>query len=107
MRGAATLLLIVAQALGSERPARREVLAFYYGWYGNPEVSGKWVHWKDVDLANHTIGGSTHFPALGAYDSHDPNVIAQHVKQACEAGEGCGDHRVHHDEAGSRRFSRL
>ncbi len=23
----------------------RLVLAFYYGWYGAPEVSGKWLHW--------------------------------------------------------------
>jgi hypothetical protein len=27
----------------------RLVLAFYYGWYGAPEVSGKWLHWEGVD----------------------------------------------------------
>ena len=29
-----------------------EVLAFYYGWYGNPQVSGEWRHWKNVDPVN-------------------------------------------------------
>jgi hypothetical protein len=29
-----------------------EVLAFYYGWYGNRQLSGEWRHWKNVDPAN-------------------------------------------------------
>jgi len=49
-----------------------EVLAFFYGWYGNPQVSGHWVHWKDVDEANKTIASTTHYSQLGPYDSHDP-----------------------------------
>jgi hypothetical protein len=27
----------------------RLVLTFYYGWYGTPELSGKWLHWEGVD----------------------------------------------------------
>jgi hypothetical protein len=23
-----------------------EVLAFYYGWYGNPRISGEWRRWE-------------------------------------------------------------
>jgi glycoprotein endo-alpha-1,2-mannosidase len=65
---------------------RKQVLAFYYGWYGNPEVSKRWVHWRDVDQPNHRIGGSTHYPKLGAYDSHDPKTIEQHCRWAREAG---------------------
>src|SRR5260370_30295565 len=48
----------------------KEVLAFYYPWYGNPQVSGSWVHWQGVDAVNHTIDNATHYPELGAYDSH-------------------------------------
>ena len=48
----------------------KQVLAFYYGWYGNPTVSSRWVHWEKVDEAKKTIGSSAHFPTLGAYDSH-------------------------------------
>ncbi len=27
----------------------RQVLAFYYDWYGNPTVTGHWEHWEKVD----------------------------------------------------------
>ena len=63
-----------------------EVLAFYYGWYGNPTVSGRWFHWKNVDAARHHIDESTHFPVLGAYDSHDPKIVGQHCREAAGAG---------------------
>lgn len=63
-----------------------QVLAFYYGWYGNPAVSGRWFHWKNVDAAHHHIDESTHFPVLGAYDSHDPEVVDLHCRQAATAG---------------------
>lgn len=64
----------------------KKVLAFYYGWYGNPQVSGRWVHWHEVDEANKRIGSSTHYPQLGPYDSHDPKVVEQHCRWAREAG---------------------
>jgi glycoprotein endo-alpha-1,2-mannosidase len=67
-------------------PVPKQVLAFYYPWYGNPETSGRWVHWSDVDEVNQTIGNATHYPTLGAYDSHDPDLVAQHVSRACEIG---------------------
>ena len=81
------LLLFLSLGAGAaDRPAPKEMLAFYYGWYGNPQISGKWFHWKDVDEAHRKIGESTHFPVLGAYDSHDPAVIARHVREARQAG---------------------
>jgi len=64
----------------------RLVLAFYYGWYGAPEVSGKWLHWEGVDAQRKHIATSTHYPALGAYDSNDPKVIEQHCQWARTAG---------------------
>ncbi len=60
----------------------RKVLAFYYTWYGRPERHGQWVHWGRVDDANHDISEATHYPVLGAYDSHDPTVIDQHIELA-------------------------
>lgn len=79
------MFLCVAATLAAA-PVPKHVLAFYYGWYGNPQVSGKWVHWKEVDTANKRIAGSTHYPALGAYDTHDPKVVEQHCRQAKDAG---------------------
>lgn len=61
-----------AETIQTERSAIRwskvpkQALAFYYGWYGNPEVSKRWVHWKNVDVAKKHIDESTHFPVLGA-----------------------------------------
>jgi len=67
----------------------RKVLAFYYPWYGNPDVdggSGRWSHWSGVDQDARQIASSTHYPSLGPYDSHDPKLIAQHCAWAKQAG---------------------
>ena len=68
---------------------QRKVLTFYYPWYGVPDGpggAGKTVHWGRIDAANKDIEASTHYPALGAYDSHDPNVLDQHCLWAKHAG---------------------
>ncbi len=64
----------------------RKVLAFYYGWYGNPSHSGRWLHWEEVDPQRKQIASSTHYPTLGAYDSNDPKVLEQHCRWAKQAG---------------------
>ncbi len=66
--------------------APREVLAFYYTWYGRPERQGGWVHWGGENVAMHDIPESTHYPAQGAYDSHDPAVIDGHIDLAKSHG---------------------
>ena len=67
----------------------RKVLAFYYTWYGTPARHGQWVHWADVQPDKHDIATSTHYPALGAYDSHDPDVIDGHIALAKSHGVDC------------------
>ncbi len=79
------------KALGARARVRysqppRLVLAFYYGWYGAPELSGRWLHWEGVAAARQQIASSTHYPQLGAYDSSDPKIIEQHCRWAREAG---------------------
>lgn len=67
----------------------RKVLAFYYPWYGTaegPGGAGQVRHWGRIDAARKDIEASTHYPALGAYDSHDLKVIEQHCRWAKEAG---------------------
>ena len=67
----------------------RKVMTFYYPWYGvadGPGGAGRVVHWGHIDTANKNIEASTHYPALGAYDSHDPNVIDRHCRWAKQAG---------------------
>ena len=78
-------ILVISALIGPSCANGREILAVYYGWWGNPQVSGKWVHWKNVDPANARIENSAHFPALGAY-SHDPAVLDRQMALAQSAG---------------------
>src|SRR5437868_3250286 len=78
-------------AAGPQRPPAgtqlsKQVLAFYYGWYGRPSAIASWVHWAGVDAVSGRIGNATHYPTLGAYDSHDPQIIEQHFRWAKAAG---------------------
>ena len=81
-------LLGFLQAQRTRRYERvpRKVLAFYYTWYGRPERHGAWVHWADVKPEEHDIATSTHYPAKGAYDSHDPAIIDHHIDLAKSHG---------------------
>lgn len=52
----------------------RQVLTFYYPWYGianGPGGAGKTVHWGRIDAAGKDIEASTDYPELGAYDSQE------------------------------------
>jgi hypothetical protein len=60
-------------------------MTFYYPWYGIPDGpggAGRTVHWGRIDKTNKDIAASTHYPELGPYDSHDPNLIDQHCRWA-------------------------
>jgi hypothetical protein len=65
-----------------------KVAAFYYPWYGNPTIDGKWVHWTQNNHVPPADIASDYYPVLGAYSSNDPAVVAQHMKWLREAGVG-------------------
>jgi len=84
-------LIITAGAAAFPFPARaqapgKQVLAFYYGWYGAPPRTKTWVHWQDVDTAAGTIGNAPHYPASGPYDSLDPGTVTRHLDLAAANG---------------------
>ena len=89
-------IVMTAGALPAEQaegPIDRKVLAFYYTWYGSPEVSGKWIHWRSgesdfslLDEKGLPYAEATNHPTIGLYDSNDPLVIAGHLKLANQAG---------------------
>ncbi|UCG59485.1 MAG: hypothetical protein JSU70_08220 [Phycisphaerales bacterium] len=91
------VIIVIATLLGAANPigardqsgtAARRVMAFYYPWYGvpnGPGGAGRTVHWGRIDVANKDIAASTHYPSLGAYDSHDPKLIDQHCRWAKDA----------------------
>ncbi len=65
-----------------------KVAAFYYPWYGNPETDGKWIHWTQNNHFPPDDIGADYYPALGAYSSNDPTVVAQHMEWLRQAGIG-------------------
>jgi hypothetical protein len=75
-----------AQPAATVQKYPHQVLAFYYVWWGNPQVSGHWSHWRDVDENNKTIASTTDYPQLGPYDSHDPKIVDQQFRWAKSAG---------------------
>jgi hypothetical protein len=80
-----------------------EVLAFYYGWFGNPKNEA----WGKVDADKHEIANTARYPAKGAYSSHDLSVIEWQIDQAKASGItgfvvswwGRGDWDKWHDES--------
>ena len=74
----------------------KQVLAFYYDWYSNLEVSGKWGHWDEchyatrdpdkVDEKGYRDLGAAHNPQFGPYDSADPKIIEAHIGMAEDIG---------------------
>ena len=65
-----------------------KVAAFYYSWYGDPATDGDWIHWTQAGYLPPKDIASDYFPALGAYSSNDPMVIAQHMAWLRQAGIG-------------------
>lgn len=83
------------QTLQSAFRLAPKVLAFYYAWYGTPEFSGHWNHWKakHSEISKSENGRdhlsailSTNRPAIGLYDSKDPIVILDHISWAVDVG---------------------
>jgi len=65
-----------------------KVAAFYYPWYGNPQFDGQWIHWTQAGNTPPQNISSDYYPALGAYSSNDPAVVAQHMAWLRQAGVG-------------------
>ncbi|MAF11298.1 hypothetical protein CMK11_12675 [Candidatus Poribacteria bacterium] len=85
----ATVWAIVAAAwastiaTGSTRPP---FMAHYMPWYESRPVSGRWGwHWtmdhfdpEQVDASERRQIASHHYPAIGPYDSTDPDLLSYH-----------------------------
>lgn len=67
------------------------LFAFYYPWYGTPDVSGYWFHWNDAthNPDNFLDGkrqiAAKHYPLLEVYDSNNESLIKRHVDIAKRA----------------------
>ena len=77
--------LLSFKAFAQNRP-KKEVLVFYYGWYGTKARSGQNIHWLNPDPAREHIADSPDYPVGGPYDSLDPAIIARQMAQIKAAG---------------------
>lgn len=82
----ATTGALIWPNLAGARPRRKEVLAFYYGWYSLSPQPGQDPHWQGIDTAAKTIADCPDYPQDDPYDSLDPAVIKRQVQQARAAG---------------------
>ncbi|MDX1284298.1 MAG: glycoside hydrolase family 99 protein [Draconibacterium sp.] len=78
------------------------VHTFYYGWFGNPKIDGKYKAWNHRiiphfrDTTGKNVGiypggndiGANFYPELGTYSSNDPEIISKHMEMIKEAGIG-------------------
>jgi hypothetical protein len=78
-----TTSIVIIALLTSPR-ARLGTFAFYYPWYGTPDVSGYWSHWPPDGTSK-----ITDHPLFGFYDSNNETLIEEHIGMAKEAGIGC------------------
>lgn len=82
------LLLVVWMLPASPATAgglSRDVHLFYYPWYGS---AGEYRHWQQRGHTPPLDIGADLYPKLGAYDSGDPRVLAQHMKWIKQSGAG-------------------
>jgi len=77
--------LLPLRVFAQARP-KKEVLVFYYGWYGTRARSGQDIHWLTPDPARQHIADSPDYPVGGPYDSLDPAVITRQMTQIKAAG---------------------
>lgn len=89
---------------GPEGTIFYDVHIFYYTWYGNPHLDGKYIHWDHILVphwdpkiaSSYPRGrhmppediGSSFYPELNPYSSRDPDVLESHMEQIGASAAG-------------------
>lgn len=89
---------------GPEGTIFYDVHIFYYTWYGNPHMDGKYIHWDHILVphwdpkiaSSYPRGrhmppediGSSFYPELNPYSSRDPDTLESHMEQIGAAAAG-------------------
>ena len=83
-----TCLVSFGQAAPTS-PLNYNIHLFYYPWYGAANGPTKqWNHWNGGGRKPPADITSNYYPILGAYDSCDPHVLAQHMQWISQSGAG-------------------
>jgi glycoprotein endo-alpha-1,2-mannosidase len=73
------------------------VHAYYYPWYGNPQVDGRYANWNHAVAVRNGPArqfpggddiGANFYPALGCYSVNDPRIVETHMQQLRRARVG-------------------
>lgn len=95
--GLLSVVFLISPLIGAEPPSER-VIAFYYGWYGNPQTDGNWHNWNH-SVINPRPGqakqfpggediGANYFPDAGAYSVNDPKTLDRQMSELRAARVG-------------------
>ncbi len=94
------LLAVLFTAGFHQEPAAEQASmrlhAFYYPWYGTPELDGEYIHWRhDVMAPGSKVTypggnniGADYYPEGGCYSSGDPVVLHRQMQQLRQASVG-------------------
>ncbi len=76
------------------QPSAR-VIAFYYGWYGNPATDGAYHNWNHpvADKSGRRFPGgedigSNFYPQAGCYSANDPQTLDRQMRELRGGGVG-------------------
>ncbi len=76
-------------------PISTHVHAFYYGWFGSPEVDGQYVQWNHavIDKSGKQFPGgddigANFYPQAGCYSANDSKTLDRQMKEMRSAGIG-------------------
>lgn len=99
---------------GPEGTIFYDVHIFYYMWYGNPHMDGKYIHWDHILVphwdpkiaSSYPRGkhmppediGSSFYPELNSYSSRDPDVLESHMEQIGASAAGTVKNANRHPE---------
>ncbi len=92
------VLGIAASAINApaeESQVSTRVIAFYYGWYRNPQTDGAYDHWNHpvADQSGKQFPGSddigaNFYPQAGCYSCNDPLTLERQMRELKSAGVG-------------------
>ena len=78
--------MLLALGAPASAAAAGGVSAFYYPWYGTPELDGSYLHWQHEGHFPPTDIAAGYYPARGLYSSADPALLAAHMREMASIG---------------------
>ena len=95
LRAVAIAAVCLTSTLTRAAEPSRDVIAFYYGWYGNPATDGEWRNWNHAvadDSGKRFPGGddigANFYPEAGAYSSAEVETLDRQMLELRRARVG-------------------